>query len=735
MPTPGLAANNPLYSIAFETGYGFIISRKDTQEILFSANAGPWIFSNQYLQLSARLPNTNLYGIGQHNDKFKRSFDWQLIPLFSSLLYPDYGSHPFYVMMENSHKSHGVFLFNSNAMDILLQPTPAITYRVTGGILDFYFLLGPTPNDVVQQYNELIGLPFMPPYWSLGFHLSRYGYNSDNATRANWQRNKDIGIPFDTQWNDIDYMNNFRDFTYDTVNYANIKSMVDEFHSNGYHYVVITDAGISQVEDGSYPSYNDGLLMDIFVKTAEGGFATGQVWPEISLFPDFTHPDIETYWTNQFARFHEDVPYDGAWIDMNEPTTFTAGSIYNVCTSTPYDNPPYQPAVEGGFLNARTICLSSVHAAGVHYDLHNLYAYTEINQTYKAIKSVLKKRPFVLTRSTAPGAGKYTAHWSGDIYSSWDDLRQSIPSLLNFNLYGFPMVGSDICGFRENTELELCQRWTQLGAFYPFSRNHNEDKNIDQDPASLGPAMVTVAKEALNLRYSFLPFFYTQLYRTHVYGENAIRPLFFEFPDDENTYSIQEQFIWGHHLMIIPVVQSGTNTADVYFPTGRWYFYPEGTFLDSTGTTTQITQPLDGTGLQVVLREGYIIPLQTPALTTTVSRNNGFSLLVTLNSNGEAEGELFWDDGDAIDSIELGYYTHIAFSAATNSISSSVNQFYILPPTGLENVTVYNVPNQPNSVILNDDTPLTFNYDNANKVLYITGLSVPLQISFVISWS
>ncbi|GAB6022666.1 hypothetical protein CHUAL_006759 [Chamberlinius hualienensis] len=474
------------------------------------------------------------------------------------------------------------------------------------------------------------------------------------------KKNKDAGIPFDTQWNDIDYMKNFRDITYDSVNYANIKNMVDEFHSNGYHYVVITDAGISQVEDGSYLSYDDGLLMDIFVKTAEGGFATGHVWPEI--------------------LFHEDVPFDGSWIDMNEPSTFTAGSIYNVCTSNPYDNPPYQPAVEGGFLNARTICLSSLQAAGVHYDLHNLYGYTEINQTYKAMKSILKKRPFVLSRSTAPGAGKYAAHWTGDVYSAWDDLRQSIP-------------------------------------------------------LSLGPAMVTVAKKAINLRNIFLPFFHTQLYRAHVYGENAIRPLFFEFPDDENTYSIQEQFIWGHHLMIIPVVESGTNIADVYLPTGRWYFYPEGTYLDSAGTTTQIIQPLDGTGLQLVLREGYIIPLQTPALTTTVSGNNGFSLLVTLNSNGETEGELFWDDGDALDSIELGYYTHITFSAAKNSISSSVIQFYILPPSGLENVTIYNVPNQPDSVILNGDAPITFNYDNANKILYITGLSVPLQIDFAISWS
>ena len=170
------------------------------------------------------------------------------------------------------------------------------------------------------------------------------------------------------------------------------------------------------------------------------------------------------------------------------------------------------------------------------------------------MKTTLNKRPFIISRSTAPGHGHFGHHWTGDIVSDWSSMRWSISSILNFNLFGIPMVGADICGFNGNTTEELCARWHQLGAFYTFARNHNTDDAIDQDPAALGPYVIQAAKYALLVRYAHLPYLYTLFYNVHQNGGTVLRPLFFEFPGDQNSYKIDTQFMWGRSMMIAPAL-------------------------------------------------------------------------------------------------------------------------------------------------------------------------------------
>ncbi|KAI4475513.1 hypothetical protein M0802_015126 [Mischocyttarus mexicanus] len=545
----------PMYKfITDEEKVGFKIIRTSDNTTLFnSLGIGGFIFADQFLQISSILPSQNIYGLGEHRTNLKINNEWKRYAMFNMDQPPVeyanlYGTQPFYFMIEDSGFCHGVLFLNSNPMEIMLQPTPAITYRSIGGIFDMYFLMGPTPQDVMRQYSDLVGKPFLPPYWSLGFHLCRYGYGTLEKTKEVWNRTRAAGIPFDTQWNDLDYMNKNKDFTYDNETFKDLPEFVDELHKLGMHYIPLIDAGISASEaSGSYRPYDEGVIEGIFIKDSISNKPfKGKVWSNgLTVWPDFTHPKAKDYYLNMMQDMHNKFKYDGAWIDMNEPSNFYNGHK-NGCINNELDNPEFKPMIMGNKLSVKTLCMNAKHYLGPHYNLHNTYGTSHAIATNYALTNIRNKRPFIISRSTWVGHGKYAGHWSGDVFSTWHDLKMSIPEILNFNLFQIPMVGADICGFNGNTTPALCNRWMQLGAFYPFARNHNSDSTIEQDPVALGDLVVKSSKRAFTIRYWLLPYLYTLFYRAHMYGETVARPLFFECVYSINYIYINVIYIYTH---------------------------------------------------------------------------------------------------------------------------------------------------------------------------------------------
>ncbi|VVC33074.1 Hypothetical protein CINCED_3A013653 [Cinara cedri] len=648
-----------------------------------------------------------------------------------------YGTHPFYLLIENSGKSHGVFLLNSNAMDIVLQPTPAITYRTIGGILDFYYFLGPTSSDVIVQYTEAIGRPFLPSYWTLGFHLCRYGQTFKELIDVH-NRTVNAGIPWDTHWNDIDYMQHRNDFSL-SDSFIDLPKYVNYLHEIGMHNVLILDPGISSREPkGTYLPYDDGLENGIFIKNASGLPLEGQVWNINggTVFPDFTNPKSVNYWINQISNFHTVLPFDGLWIDMNEPSNFVNGDwqgcIFN--NSDHWENPQYTPNVAGGKLNYKTICMSAKQHIGLHYDVHNLYGLSEAITTQFALSVVKNSRPLVISRSSFAGLGHFSGHWTGDVYSTWDDMKQSITDIMLFNMFGVPLVGADICGFNGNTTVELCSRWSQLGAFYPFSRNHNADNCFDQDPVALGPLVVESAKKSLLIRYSLLPYLYSLFWRAYIYGETVARPLFFEYPYDKNTYNLDTQFLWGSALLISPVLKENQIELNIYLPKDIWYDYYSKTSTLSNGSFFTVKAPLDT--IPLTIRGGYILPIQDPSTTTTLSRKNPFGLLVAPNKNKEAFGYLYWDDGDSLNVWENGLYNEIHFKLNNNVLLNEVIiNNYSDEKTILQHITIFGVQNKPTNVQVNGDLYSHFFYNNTEEVFYLSSLNLDMNMVFNISWT
>ncbi|XP_067911989.1 lysosomal alpha-glucosidase isoform X2 [Heterodontus francisci] len=701
VPKATQKAKSPLYTVEYsEDPFGMIVKRRSTGTVLLNTTVAPLFFADQFLQVSTLLPSAHLYGLGEHRAGFLHSVQWNTLTFWARDSIPRefvnlYGVHPFYLSLEPDGTSHGVFLLNSNAMDVVLQPAPALTWRTIGGILDFYIFMGPDPNSVIQQYLEVIGLPAMVPAWGLGFHLCRWGYGTSNATWEVVQQMRKAGMPQDAQWNDIDYMIDYRDFTFDPHNFASLPQLVTDLHSHGQQYVMI------------------------------------MVWPGLTVFPDFTNPDTHQWWFENLLQFHKVVPFDGLWIDMNEPSNFVDGS-QSGCPSNELENPPFVPGVLGGILRSRTICASAKQSAAIHYNVHSLYGLMEAKASASALVKIRKKRPFVISRSTFPSQGKYSGHWLGDNKSQWKDMYFSIPGILNFNMFGIPLVGADICGFSGSTTEELCIRWMQLGAFYPFSRNHNTEKEKAQDPMAFSESAQAAMRRALLTRYSLFPYLYTLFHRSHVLGETVARAILFEFPEDANTYSIDRQFLWGRSLLITPVLEPGAVSVTAYFPKGIWYDFYTGSALSSTGEYIKLPAPLDTINLH--LREGAIIPTQEPATTIWVSSGNPLHLLVALSQNVSAKGCLFWDDGESLDTYERNDYTYVEFSVDKNQLISKVVHVNIEATyIKVDTLSIFGIKFQPSKVIVNQRA-VPFSY-SSNQVLTVDNLHLALDKGFYISWS
>uniref|UniRef100_A0A3Q2CAI2 Alpha glucosidase n=1 Tax=Cyprinodon variegatus TaxID=28743 RepID=A0A3Q2CAI2_CYPVA len=402
---------------------------------------------------------------------------------------------------------------------------------------------------------------------------------------------------------------------------------------------------------------------------------------------------------------------------MNEPSNFVQGSVQG-CPDTELEKPPYTPMV-GGQLNSGTICMSAQQKVSSHYNLHNLYGLTEAHATH-ALMKIRGKRPFVLSRSSFPGIGRFSGVWTGDVRSDWEQLRFSIP-VLHFSLFGVPLVGADICGFEGNTTEELCVRWMQLGAFYPFMRNHNDKPNAPQEPYVFGQKAQGAMRSALNLRYSLLPFLYTLFHHAHTSADMVARPLFM-FPTDPNCWIKDQQFLWGSSLLISPVLEQGAVELSAYLPAGTWYHLQNGQPFHSNGQLFQLPAPLETINIHV--REGHIIPQQEPALTTTASRRNPFFLTVALSADGRAWGDLFWDDGDSLSTFETKQYCY----------SNPLNLNEALANLLLGGLQVFGVPSSPFSVLANGEKVSDFTYQANMKVLTVTGLALPMSKTFTIRW-
>lgn len=315
--------------------FSFTVTRSDTGEVLFDTTGHKLVFESQYVHLKTSLPpKPHLYGLGEHSDAFMLNTTNYTRTIYTRDAYgvPQgenlYSAHPIYFDHRKGSGTHGVFLLNSNGMDIFIDDKDGkqyLEYNIIGGVLDFYFIAGPSPRDVAMQYAEITQLPLMTPYWGLGFHQCKYGYRDVYEVAAVVANFSAHDISLETMWTDIDYMDRRRVFTTDPERYPLdlYKDLVDTIHARDQHYIVMVDPAVYYSEPN--PARDAGLEYDAFIRDNDGSVYQGVVWPGPSYFPDWFHPNSQQYWSEQFATFFDGVngpDIDALWIDMNEPANF-----------------------------------------------------------------------------------------------------------------------------------------------------------------------------------------------------------------------------------------------------------------------------------------------------------------------------------------------------------------------------------------------------------------------------
>ncbi|WP_130859005.1 glycoside hydrolase family 31 protein [Gracilibacillus phocaeensis] len=491
-----------------------------------------------------------------------------------------YQSIPYFMVIRNG-SAHGMLLDNTSKT-IFDMKSSNTTYSIKAevGQLDYYLFCGPTPKAVIEQYTSITGKMPLPPKWSLGYHQSRYSYKSEQEVRNLVENFKTKNIPLDAIYLDIHYMDGYRVFTFDEDCFPNPEKFIKELKSQGVHVVPIVDPGVK--EDPEYYMYQDGMRGDRFCKYIDGTIYHGDVWPGSSAFPDFTREEVRKWW-GKSHQFYTDLGIEGIWNDMNEPAVFNETKTMDTKVCHDYDGTPR-----------------------VHREVHNEYALLMEKSTYEGMKENLEnQRPFLLTRAGYAGIQRYAAVWTGDNRSFWEHLQMAIPMCLNLGISGVPFCGPDVGGFAHDSNGELLVRWTQFGIFTPYFRNHSELNSIHQEPWSFGETYEHIIKQYIEQRYIWLPYLYTLFQQASATGLPVMRPLVLEYPNDENTFNLSDQFMIGSDLIIAPVLHPGARHRVVYLPKGEWFNYWTDERLAGEKHHL-IHAPIDI--LPIFVKEGAVIP-------------------------------------------------------------------------------------------------------------------------------
>lgn len=485
-----------------------------------------------------------------------------------------------FMIAKQQNCAYGIFMDNTyhSYWDFGLESDEYYFFAADGGNLNYYFYLGENIKEVVSAYTAMTGTVPIPQMWALGYHQSRWGYESRKDILEVAEKMRQLKIPCDAIHFDIDYMDKYKVFTFNKEKYGEPEKLMQTLSDNGFKAVAILDPGV-KVED-TYDIYEEGKTNHYFVTKPDGEIYTNVVWPGETAYPDFGKRQVRKWWMEKEKRLI-DFGFKGIWNDMNEPAGFD-GEI-----------PP-------------DIIFHDEDRKSTHSQMHNVYGHLMSKAVYESLQKYDKKRPFVITRACYAGSQRYASAWTGDNHSIWAHLQMAIPQLCNLGISGMGFSGTDIGGFGSDTTAELLIRWMQLGCFSPLCRNHSSKVGIYQEPWQFDKETCRIYKKFVELRYRLLPYIYDCFCNMEKTGIPVMRPLVMEYEEDANTWELNDEFLIGEHILVSPVVTQGSRKKLVYLPKGDWIDYETGEML--AGPLYYVKDaPLDV--CPVYVKAGTVLPM------------------------------------------------------------------------------------------------------------------------------
>jgi len=255
------------------------------------------------------------------------------------------------------------------------------------------------------------------------------------------------------------------------------------------------------------------------------------------------------------------LPFDGLWLDMNEVSNFCGGVCYKYQQPSQSVKSKLKYTPTGRDLELpNSLPLDTVHSTGdIQLNTHSLFGISEIKVTHEWFQNKRNTRTFIIERSSYAGMGKWASRWLGDNFSEEKFMKLSVSGVMQMSMFGIPLSGSDICGFLGNTNEALCTKWHYVGAFYPFSRNHNGGSEPQEPYVFSKPAMQAMTN-AIKVKYSLIRYYYTELFILSLRGSGTFyKPLFFEFPEDNEASSTDIEY----NVMLGSALKLSINSGDL----------------------------------------------------------------------------------------------------------------------------------------------------------------------------
>ncbi|WWD16176.1 hypothetical protein CI109_100601 [Kwoniella shandongensis] len=537
-----------------------------------------------------------------------------------------YGAIP---LLHAHSKSHSVGVLNLVAsetwVDVRHDSDAVRTHWVSeSGILDVLLLPGPKPEQLFEQYAVLTGPTPLPPQWSTAYHQCRWNYNDEEDVLEVDRRFDEADIPLDVTWLDIEYADEHRYFDWNAKFFPDPVRMLDAVASKGRKMVAIVDPHIKRTD--SFRIYSDAKDLDVLIKKADGTNFEGWCWTGSSVWVDFFNENSWAWWTKMFdlKTWKESTNALFIWNDMNEPSVFDGPEI-----SMPRDN---------------------LHAGGwEHRDVHNINGMMFHNQTSQALiaREDPAKRPFVLSRSFFAGSHRYGAIWTGDNMGDWEHLAGETAMLLSNNIAGMVFSGADVGGFFGNPTPELLVRWYQAGAFMPFFRAHAHIDTKRREPYLSDEPFRGYLRDIIRLRYTLLPVWYNAFHDASLRGLPIMRPQYAVFPEDNQGFSVDDQYYVGESgLLVKPVTTEGATTTQVYISDAQPYYdyFTHRLYPASAHQTLTLHTPLET--FPLLVQGGSILPIRARVRRSSpLMWQDPFTLVIALSKQGSASGQLYLDDG------------------------------------------------------------------------------------------